>query len=1121
MLRGIRTENPNSDIITLDMSETHTSDEILSAIRLVFGDTMPFEDEISIRNGSIYIPRVVIEEGLNRKLPQSDAWNGKQCETEKNPSHTFQPHKTYLLVGGFSGIGMPLARWMVSKGARNLAILGRSGARGASSQGLIRWLEARKVCCQVYEGDVCDQPFVDRCIKAIGHSLGGVFHAAMVLKDSSMQSMTFDRWTATLMPKVKGLENLDQATRHIDLEFFICLSSIACITGPDHQANYIAGNSYMDALIYQRRSQGLKSTTLNIGFVSGIGFVARNQDVLDSSRRRGFYLLNESELFCQIEEGIEAGNLLEPPIDDGLAIHQIISGAAATFSGASWYQKSLFRILAAKKDEQSLSNAQNMTSPHQPAGSLKERICAASTTASRLETLLPAFVDHLSLESGLSPDEIDSNMSLATYGLDSLSAMNTRNWLSKTVDVNVSTFEIFRGQSIMQFLSGIVHSIPWEVSPSQEDEKISHQQDTFPMADPILLSERPTHIPMSSNQSRFWLMHNIIHDKAHFNLPVVAYMRGSPDADILAKALVTLREYNEILRTAFVQGERFPEQLLVVNRPGEVPFIDLSMQQDPQGALIELKTQLREREFKIGNGETFRLTLAKLGPGRWALVMTAHHIICDRGSLASLLGQLTGIYDALNKGLDPRGSVDRPKFQYIDYTLWQNEKLRGATTTESIEFWRSKLAHLNHVSPLLPFAKGKRADVQSFRTSTQQCTLDSTLFGRLKRICAESQATVSQFLLAAFGAFYCRYAGESDLVVLLVDGRRPHPDLTNSIGNFVNMIPIHYGGTSEERFEERLRSMRDTMLECVEHRQIPFDHIVRELGIKPSTSHAPLSQVAFNYQVYGQTHKYQTTDFHIESYDIEDIQTACEIQLEAVENSDLGLTFALQASKDLYRSSDTLRFLENFLTFLESVIGDHRQSMDEIPLAGPQEVARLEERYMGSTICETEWEDLDLPLQIAQWAIKTPDSIALVDSLGAKISYAELVTKARRISARLQSLGAKPGDSIGLMAIPDSDMISGLLGITFSQCAYVALEPGFVVDRQLHMISDSGISILLIGNNVVVNESLAPSLTKVVRITDAMEGTIGASLSKTPADLPLYITYTSVSSLRRDSRRSD
>lgn len=1113
MLRGIRTENPHSEIMTLDMSESHTSEEIVSSIRLVCGGNKPFEDEISMRNGSSYIPRVVVDEVLNRRLPQSHTETGEQWDAEKSTSLTFNSHKTYLLVGGFSGIGIPLARWMVSKGARNLAILSRSGARGPSAQGFLRWLEARKTRCHVFQGDVCDQFLVDRCIKQIGHSLGGVFHAAMVLKDSSIQSMTFDRWTAALMPKVKGLDNLDQATRHLNLDFFICLSSITCIVGPNAQANYIAGNSYMDSLIYRRWAEGLKSATLNIGFVSGIGFVARNKDVLDSSRRRGFYLLNEYELFCQIEEGIAAANSLAATTEEGLDTHQIISGAAGTFSDAFWHQKPLFRVLAAERGQQSLGHAQRSTSPSEPAGSLKELICAAPTTAARLDILIPAFVDQWSLVSGVPQDNIDSDMSLASYGLDSLSAMDVRNWLSKTIDVNVSTFDIFRGQSIKQFLSGIALSIPWEVSSNQEDEETPHRQERHLTVDSILLPNRPAHVPMSSNQSRFWLMHNLIQDKAHFNLPVVAYMQGTPDADILAKALATLKEYNEILRTRFVQGDRFPEQVLVNIRPYDIPSMDFSTQPDPQKALADFASQLRGRELNIGNGETFRFALAKLGPDRWALVMTAHHITCDRASLASLLSQFTGLYDAVKEGLDPRGSVDLPQIQYIDFTLWHNEKLRSSTMAEGIKFWQNKLAHRSPMSPLLPFSKGDRPEIQSFRTSSQQSTLDPTLFSRLKRICGESQATVPHFLLAAFQAFYCRYAGEHDLVILLVDGRRPHPDLTNTIGNFLNMIPICCEETTGQSFEELLRNMRDTMLECLEHSHVPFDHIVRELGIKPNTSCFPLSQVAFNYQVYGQTDRYQTADFTMESYDIEDVQTACEIQLEAIENADLGLTFTLQASKDLYRDSDIERFMENFQTFLESVIGDHRQSIDEIPLTGPEEIARLKQRHESSIFCESEWADFDLPLEIAQWATTTPDSIALVDSWGAKMSYAELVSKARRISATLQSMGAKPGDSIGLMSMPDSDMISGLLGIIFSQCAYVALEPNSVAERQLHMINDSQISILLIGNNVVVDDSLASPSISIVEIRDATEGTIGASLSKTPAELPLYITYTSVSTL--------
>ncbi|KAI9927146.1 hypothetical protein MW887_003529 [Aspergillus wentii] len=1026
-----------------------------------------------------------------------------------NPN-LFDQQKKYLLVGALTGIGAALAEWMARNGARHLVFLSRSGDRKPGSQSLIQWLKARGVHCSVHAGDVCDTATVERCVASIGTALGGVFHAAAVYQDSPLHLMSFDQWKAALAPKLNGLEALDQATAHRDLDFFICFSSVSVIIGTKAQANYIAGNAVMDALMYNRRQRGLAGMTMNVGVVADQGVVARDPKLRALLERNGYGVLDSYELFCQVEEAVRSGKPPFPPTEQGPETHQIISGSQVINPSCFWYHRPLFRGLAAHYEHEKHGSGSFAASGSDELD-LKMRINSTPDAASRVELLLSVFITQWARISGIPSDQIEPSRSLASYGLDSLGATDARNWFLKTVGVDIPVFEIFDGASIQTLIAHVVDCIP-VLSLEQEDRKEGPERAGEPVSpsltqipsDSISRQHRPEKIPMSSHQRRFWYLHNLVLDKAHFNVPVVCHLNGVPGHNTLRQALAAFRQRNEILRTAFVQGDDFPEQV-PLDLPGyDIPFIDLSTAADPQQALVDRKSQLRALPLNIEEGETMRLELVKTGVSQYSLLASIHHIICDRGSSSSLLTQMCALYDAIAAGHREHWTVPPVSIQYIDFTLWQQDLLLGPAMQEHLAFWRQKLADIPPVSALLPFAKNERPTPQIFRTSTHYATLDPNYFARLRRI----------FPCCCIPGYLFGHTGEEDLVIHMVDGRRPHPDVEQSFGNFLNLIPLRLLCESNSTFESLLSDVKKTVLEALTHSIVPFDRILEELRVKPSRSHFPLGQVAFNYQIHGQMLHYRTADFVIDQYITEDIETPCEVQLEAIEDAKGGLGFRLQSSEGVYNSSDMSAFLGKFVTSLEWIIKDHRQPIAEIPIFPIKDQDFCSGMSPGSSNEATPLHHRGIAQAIAHWASKTPAAIALTDSSGVSLTYAQLVEGAQRVAAMLQAMGSRPGDHVGILSSPGIDMLLGLLGIVFCRCGYVAMDPQAGVERLIYMANDSGSSIILIGDGlsqdaVKGSPQLDGFSQRLVSIKDALRNPTEAAVPVASADDPLYVTYTS------------
>lgn len=304
------------------------------------------------------------------------------------------------------------------------------------------------------------------------------------------------------------------------------------------------------------------------------------------------------------------------------------------------------------------------------------------------------------------------------------------------------------------------------------------------------------------------------------------------------------------------------------------------------------------------------------------------------------------------------------------------------------------------------------------------------------------------------------------------------------------------------------------------HSGVPFDTIVDIMKVKKTSSHMPVGQIAVNYQIHGPVPTYQTVDFVVEDIESDDIPTAADVQLEAIETSEHSLDLKVEYSTALYHDADMERFLDNFNTFLASCIKDHRQPIDEVSMCGPLEVDLLKKKYWNTETKANQWEGKGVLDVISTMARQHPQATAIKTSDCCSVSYRQLMAKAESVASELIDAGARPGDSIGLMALPGVEAVAGMLGALMTGSCYVALDTDFAHDRLSFMVADSGAKLVLVGpgQDALAAELLSKvaAAPKVVRIEEAAAaGRTVARPRARHADDPFYVIYTSVSSSKR------
>ncbi|OIW27857.1 hypothetical protein CONLIGDRAFT_619446 [Coniochaeta ligniaria NRRL 30616] len=367
---------------------------------------------------------------------------------ERPPPLRFEENASYLLAGGLGGLGRSIARWMVSRGAKSLIFLSRSGAASDAAQSLVLELEAANCSTHIFPCDVTDKASLSGVIeicKATLPPIKGCVQGSMVLKDAMFENMTYSDFDAALRPKFQGSWNLHEVLP-TDMDFFLLLSSATGVLGNRSQANYAAGNTYQDALALHRNSLGLPTTSIDLGSILSVGYVAENKSRLGttiSTISSVLESIREDEIHLMIEYHLDP---LHPKS------HQTVSGLtnAALYKQRrmpvpSYLGFPLFRHL------QSEITTISDTDGDDPLLVVPLQVGAAATLEEAQAAVSGGIRLKLSKLLSINADDIDPGKSISSNGVDSLVATEFRTWLVKTLKADVPMLDIMGTSSIATF----------------------------------------------------------------------------------------------------------------------------------------------------------------------------------------------------------------------------------------------------------------------------------------------------------------------------------------------------------------------------------------------------------------------------------------------------------------------------------------------------------------------------------------------------------------------------------------------------------------------------------------------------------------------------------------------
>ncbi len=364
---------------------------------------------------------------------------------------TFDENASYLIVGGLGGLGRAIISWMARKGAKNLIVMSRSGADSSrAAADVINGLRQRGLTVAALKCDVSDEVALSTALAECAGSMPpikGCINAAMVLQDAVFGNMTHAQWALTIRSKVATSWNLDRQLPR-SLDFFVLLSSLNGIYGGIAQSNYAAGCTFQDALARMRVSRGEKAVSFDVGWMRNIGIIAETPEYQAQRKvQANMGMIEDTELLALLDMYCDPCRPVLAPSKAQLLIGAV-TPADVLAIGQSPPPQALVPLFAtfsqpvgAKAAGTDQAAAENYAVLFRQPG---------ATAQERAEVVVRSLVAKLARALSIAPDDVDIGKHLSDYGVDSLMAVELRNWITKDFGANVAIFEIMGGTKIRE-----------------------------------------------------------------------------------------------------------------------------------------------------------------------------------------------------------------------------------------------------------------------------------------------------------------------------------------------------------------------------------------------------------------------------------------------------------------------------------------------------------------------------------------------------------------------------------------------------------------------------------------------------------------------------------------------
>ena len=607
--------------------------------------------------------------------------------------------------------------------------------------------------------------------------------------------------------------------------------------------------------------------------------------------------------------------------------------------------------------------------------------------------------------------------------------------------------------------------------------------------------------PASAAQEGLWILDQQEPGTPLYNVGVSSRITGRLDVGLFGRCLDHVVARHPGLRTTFSLGEDGVVQVVSAPEPGALRVV--AVQPDDLPSDVPARTLHEEeirRPFDLVHGPLFRALLVEMDPEEHLLVLTLHHIVCDATSMATVVTELSALYNASVRGQRPHLAT-----LTTDPIAWARQEQAALSTAEGdrrLDRWRSRLADL----PALDLPVDRRPA----RLSRGGALIDFDIGGDAGRAISDlaraERSTPFTVYLAAFVALMSRYTGGTDIPLGSTISARDEPALDGIVGLLVETQILRTNASGDPSFGELLQRCRDVVLTALSDR-VPFSTLVRDIAPdRRRMQLAPLVQVVFTVDPTSRG------GLQLDGLEVAEVArhtaTARFDLTVAVTDAQGSPRGVAEYASDLFQSSTVQTLVDSYIRVLRQAVDrpDLRISQLDVMSAGDQHKVLAE--WSGEADPPPTGRRVHELFEEA--AASRPTAVAVRDA-STTVTYGELDERANRPARHLRQLGAGPEQLVGIAFERSVDAVLAILAVWKSGAAYVPLDPSHPHERLALLMRQAGLGL------VVTAARHAPAFddpaVRVVRLDDDWPSIAREPATRPPptalADNPACVVFTS------------
>lgn len=334
---------------------------------------------------------------------------------------------------------------------------------------------------------------------------------------------------------------------------------------------------------------------------------------------------------------------------------------------------------------------------------------------------------------------------------------------------------------------------------------------------------------VSLAQKRLYIVSQFQQDQVAYNIPVSYIFEGNLNVPSFNRAFEALIARHESLRTTFTTIEGLPKQRVheAAEFPFNVSYTDLRGQKNNMDIAATLADEQALTPFDLAKGPLIKASLIQLDTNKYVFVLTMHHIVSDGWSMEVLVHDVLALYNAFaNNAPDPLQPL---RIQYRDYSAWQKKNFTENALNRSRKYWLTKLE--GDLSVLDLPTDYARPDQETYEGRALNYIIDKDLSKKLRDACSAGDVTLFMYLLSLVNVLMYKYTGQKDILLGSPIAGRPHQDLEDQIGFFVNMIVFRTQLEPDSSFASLLADTRKSASGAYEHEMYPFIQLAEDLNL--------------------------------------------------------------------------------------------------------------------------------------------------------------------------------------------------------------------------------------------------------------------------------------------------